>query len=70
MGKDLKNIIEGYKNLLNKDERVEKVSKVRMEICNDCDKNSRSLVPYCKECGCVLSAKTRSMDSECPLKKW
>ena len=70
MGKNLKNIIEGYSNLVNKDSDIEKLAEARGDICNDCDKNSRSIVPYCKECGCIIAAKVRSRESFCPLNKW
>ena len=28
------------------------------------------LSSFCKDCGCILSAKVRSEDSDCPQKKW
>lgn len=70
MGKNLKNIIEGYKNLLSKDSEIKKLAEVRSDICNGCDQNSRSIVPYCKSCGCVIASKVRSRESTCPLNKW
>lgn len=70
MGENLKNIIEGYSNLVNKDRDIEEIAKVRKHICDSCEKNSNSLVPYCKECGCIIAAKIRSRDSSCPLNKW
>ena len=70
MGENLKNIIEGYSNLVNKDSDIEALAEIRREICNGCERNSNSLVPYCKECGCVIAAKTRVRETECPLKKW
>lgn len=71
MGQNLKNIIEGYSNLATKNnEHIERIASIRQVICDECDSNSRSLVPYCKECGCIIKAKIRSEDSKCPLRKW
>lgn len=70
-------VAEGYWNLMMKNEGVEELAKVRNEICNTCPSNSKNqssmfgdMLPYCKECGCLLEAKTRSPESSCPLKKW
>ena len=38
-----------------------------MEICNACDDNMSGV---CKHCGCVLAAKTKAEESECPIGKW
>ena len=63
-------IIEGWGKLVFKDPRVEEVMLRRAKICSDCD--SYCLRPYlhCRDCGCYLPAKLRSMGSECPLGKW
>lgn len=42
----------------------------RMKKCNQCDKKKTFIVDYCGECGCILQAKTRCEDCECPLNKW
>lgn len=71
-------IIEGLKNKLFKKAHVEEIYNQRMEICNDCtslDKtgehcNVPGTNPCCKECGCSLGLKGRSLSSECPLGKW
>lgn len=70
-------IKEGYKNLIIKNEEIEQLAKKRREICNSCEYNSENKgglfnesVPYCTLCGCILSAKVRSKDSECPKGKW
>lgn len=71
-------ILEGIKNRLVRDEFVEDVSRVRMEVCDSCDakdtKGKECVVPgtqpCCMLCGCSLSFKTRSLSSECPAKKW
>ena len=67
----VREISEGWKNLLIMDKNVEETAMKRAEICAACPKFSKKLgVPTCAECGCPLAAKTRSTLSECPLKKW
>ena len=60
-------IFNGWKNVVFPNEHVEKIAKARASICGDCEYNVRS---RCTKCGCPLIAKTRSMQSHCPLKKW
>jgi len=76
--KNRKQIVEGITNSVVRDEFVEHVSKLRMDICNDCP--SKDTVgkecmvlgsqPCCMLCGCSLGFKTRSLSSSCPAKKW
>lgn len=66
-------ITEGFGNLAKKkigfsDEQVEATCQERMAICNSCENKTPS--EKCGLCGCYLAAKTRSMGSECPDKKW
>jgi hypothetical protein len=76
--KNRKQIIEGITNSIVKDEFVEHVSELRMEICNVCpdkDIEGKECVmpgtqPCCSLCGCSLSFKTRSLSTSCPAKKW
>lgn len=73
--KNKKQIFEGVTNSLLRDEFVEDVSRVRTEVCNNCeDKGDKCLVkgtsPCCNLCGCSLAFKTRSLSSECPANKW
>ena len=71
-------IIEGLRNYIFKREDVEDVARERFAICVLCksydDKGKECIVPgtgpCCKECGCCLQLKTRSMSSECPFGKW
>mgnify|MGYP000297421914 FL=1 len=72
-------IYEGWKNHLLPEERnkafIEYTSQSRTAICEQCDKHSskhKSVRPdaHCTECGCTLSAKTKCLTCECPLKKW
>lgn len=56
-------------------EKIEEVGSYRMSICNDCpnhSKNKKTRRPdeHCLACGCTLSAKTRCLSCECPIKKW
>lgn len=72
-------IIEGWKNHLLPEEKqkafIEDISLERLAICNECDKHSSKhkhirIDAHCVECGCTLSAKTKCLTCECPLKKW
>ena len=76
--KNSKSILEGIKNSLFKREHVEAEAQLRFEICRKCaslDSDGIQCLmpgtePCCSECGCSLDLKTRSLSSECPLKKW
>jgi hypothetical protein len=76
--KNRKQILEGITNSVIKNELVEHVSKLRMEICDVCDAKDKTGVecvvpgsqPCCTMCGCSLGFKTRSLSSSCPAKKW
>ena len=73
--KNKKQILEGITNSLLRDEFVEDVSRIRMEVCNSCsDKGDKCFVkktaPCCNVCGCSLAFKTRSLSSDCPSGKW
>ena len=65
---NVKEIIEGWKNLITGDLDSEPVAKERMLICSACDELSKKYV--CKKCGCYMPAKTRSGASKCALGKW
>ena len=69
-----KEIFDGLANLTAEaigmaDEEVEKVAAERLAICHGCPFISENK-KRCESCGCILAAKTRSMDSECPEEKW
>jgi len=76
--KNKKKILEGIKNKIFKYEHVEAEAAIRMATCKACpsidNEGSHCVVPYtnpcCKECGCSLSLKVRSLSSECPLGHW
>ena len=72
-------IIEGWKNHLLPEERkkafIKHVSNERLAICNECEHHSKNhksirIDAHCTNCGCTLSAKTKCLTCECPLKKW
>jgi len=63
----LKEIISGWKNLIVRNPQTERIQKIRATMCSKCEHNIKSI---CKKCGCPLAAKTRSLESTCPLKKW
>lgn len=43
------------------------LAQERLRFCKDCPSRIGIL---CGECGCVLKAKARLMDEECPLDRW
>jgi len=66
-------IVDGYSNLVKSklgisSEKDEEVFKARREICNACPE--KTALDRCGICGCPLPAKTRSLSSNCPDKKW
>jgi hypothetical protein len=75
-------IYEGWKNHLLPEERtkafIEDTSLSRLDICKACEEHSSNKKDYvtmrpdahCTNCGCTLSAKTKCLTCECPLKKW
>tara|TARA_R100000951_G_scaffold66458_2_gene56199 strand:+ start:816 stop:1133 length:318 start_codon:yes stop_codon:yes gene_type:complete len=60
-------IFNGWKNVVFPNDEVERIAKVRAAVCAQCEYNVKS---RCQKCGCPLVAKTRSLQSDCPLKKW
>ena len=78
----LAQIYEGWKNHLLPEERskafIEHTAQERNDICIQCDEHSYNKPEYttmrpdahCTNCGCTLSAKTKCLSCECPLKKW
>jgi hypothetical protein len=75
-------IYEGWKNHLLPEEKkkayIEHVSQERLSVCEACEEHSSNKKDYkslrldahCTNCGCTLSAKTKCLTCECPLKKW
>lgn len=69
MNSKLAEIVNGWKNVIFTDPKVEKLALERAKICSRCTANVHNI---CTECGCPLVAKTRSTKSttDCPLRKW
>lgn len=71
-------ILDGIKNYINKQVEVEKLANTRLKICEECPFIDRigtkcavpRTGPCCGECGCSLTLKARSTESECPVGKW
>ncbi len=74
------NIVEGYSNLIFKDEEIEKMAKARYEVCLACS-NKKPLIVInmiqhyvCSKCKstikCPLDAKIRAVDEVCPIGNW
>lgn len=80
--KNRKQIWEGLKNNIFKDEHVEAVYEERMDICRRCEVldttgegcHVPTTAPCCNKnkggCGCSLALKLRSLSTDCPLDKW
>jgi hypothetical protein len=76
--KNRKEIYEGIKNSIIRDDFVEEVSAKRMAICIECPEIDREgskcevpgTQPCCGNCGCSLAFKTRALSTECPLGEW
>lgn len=45
------------------------LQKERFDICLACPQLIK-LTSQCKECGCIMSAKTKLPNASCPLNKW
>lgn len=66
---------ESYKNMLIKNKEIEAEAKRRKQICDLCEANSDNSnksypITICMDCGCLLKAKQRSKESQCPRNKW
>lgn len=78
------NIVSGFIHLIRDVPEVELIATQRASICSKCpfaqktglysviiDNKTKSIQGYmCTKCGCNLSAKVRSIDDRCPIKKW
>ena len=53
----------------NVERASEEVAEARMEICLECPELI-GLTKQCKQCGCLMSAKTKLMKATCPIGKW
>lgn len=62
----LKRIIAGWKNLVFENPEVERIALARIKVCASCKYLSR--LGICKQCGCPIKAKARSLEETCT--KW
>jgi len=64
-------IVEGWLHVAFPDPQIEVIAVKRSEICSECDHVKWICgLAICKECGCPLTAKCRSLHEECGLGKW
>ncbi len=65
-------IVGGFTSLLLG--RNDEIAKQRRAICNGCKVSDYGASRWCKVrnggCGCLLSAKVRDKEEECPIGKW
>ena len=46
-------------------------AKRRQAICLTCEQRTPTFIGFiCKECGCIIRAKTNLSFEKCPLGKW
>lgn len=79
-----KEIANGWRNHLIPPEElkevIKEVSEARLKICAECPHNSKTAIEngydtirtdyHCTKCYCPLIAKTKSLESQCPIGKW
>jgi len=63
----LKEILNGWSNVIWSKPEVEKMAMDRAVVCGTCDDNVNG---KCQLCGCILIAKCRSEYSRCPKGLW
>lgn len=57
-------------HLLNSSNYVEdEIASSRYEICKLCPELI-DLTKQCKQCGCIMTMKTKLINASCPLSKW
>ncbi len=57
-------------HLLNSNNYVEDgIASSRYEICKLCPELI-DLTKQCKQCGCIMTMKTKLINASCPLSKW
>ena len=75
---NIRQIAEGIKNKVFKNDDVEAVAKLRWQHCSVCPaldtKGNKCAMkgtqPCCADCGCSLGFKVRSLSTECPKGFW
>jgi len=63
----LLNIPKGFYLMATNNKDTIAIRDERLKICGECPKAKAG---FCKECGCMLAAKTRVKSEKCPLGKW
>ena len=63
----LKNILDGWKNVFISDDDVEILAAERLSVCTQCEHKKKFT---CGLCGCPLKAKLRAVEAECPYNRW
>lgn len=63
----IKQIIQGYKNLIIEDKELEPLFQSRYETCLTCENNKLGV---CKLCLCPVIAKSHSPLEDCPAHYW
>ena len=50
----------------------EEVQKQRKELCDSCEHKSTvfNKIDLCNQCGCIIPAKIKLIDANCPINKW
>ena len=65
-------IIKGFTALLL--DKNSEVAKQRKAVCKGCFVSEYGKSKWCKVkhggCGCLIAAKVRDQDEECPIGKW
>lgn len=63
----LKQIIDGWGNMINTPDHIKQLSESRANICAGCVFN---VCNVCSKCGCYLPAKTKCESCKCPIFSW
>ena len=63
----LKNILDGWKNVFVSDEEVETLAAEREKVCLQCPHKKKLI---CGLCNCPLKAKLRAVHAGCPDNRW
>lgn len=61
--------IDAVKDVINGEYASEEKAQARYSICQQCDLFD-SVLKICNSCGCVMPAKVKLANSECPEGFW
>jgi len=66
--KKILSIYHGYRNrYIKRKNKFQELYDKRLTICSICPHNKKGI---CELCGCVIQAKTHSLEEYCPANKW